>query len=152
MKEIPGSIYNELREKFKKSDSLNYVKDLCEKYKENIEEFTCTAMMAAHQKYRLKSLDYMLSLEGRHEASLLVKIQTQKMMFEKESFESEKEMKVLLLVCKHFDSTLILNELDFCKKNRPNDKEVIERHKELSYVVLNSKLSVNNKKEKKLKI
>jgi hypothetical protein len=153
MKEMPGSVFNALREKFQKSDALNYLKELVSTLEDKqIEEFTCTAMMAAYQKYRLKSLDYMLGLEGRHEAKLIVKIQIQKMMFEKEGFESEKEMKVLLLICKHFDSTLILNELDFCKQNRPNDKDVIERHKELSYVVLNSKLSVDNKKEKKLKI
>lgn len=152
MKEIPGNVYNELREKLKKSDALNYVKELCAKYKEDIEDFTSTAMMAAYQKYRLKALDYMLSLEGQHEASLLVKIQTQKMMFEKDSFESEKEMKVLLLICKHFDSTLILNELDNCKNSRMNSNDVIQRHKELSYVVLNSKIPVSNKTEKKLKI
>jgi len=153
MKEIPESVYSDVKAQLRKSDALNEVKKIIATLEpEQIEEFTTTIMMEAYQKYRLKSLDYMLSLENHCEESLLVKIQTQKMMFEEESFESEKEMKVLLLLCKHVNNTLILNELDNCKGYRPHDNNVMERHKELSYVVLNSKLSINNKKEKKLKI
>lgn len=153
MKEIPGSIYNELREKFKKSDALNYLKELVESINENqIKEFTSIAMMDAFNKYRLKALAYMLSLNNCQDASLMVKIQTEKMMFEKESFESEKEIKVLLWMCKNFENTLILKELDNCKSYRPYDNNVSERHKELSYIVLSSKLSSDGKKEKKLKI
>ncbi len=147
---IPGIVYNELRAKFKKSDALTYLKELCETYKEDIEEFTCTAMMSAYQTNRVKALDYMLSLPGRHSANLLVKIQTQAMMFEQDKFE--KGGKMLALVCKHFKRTEILEELQHCVQNRPNDPKVQERFKELSFMVYNQTVEEKNIKTKLSKI
>lgn len=147
---IPGEVYNDLRAQFQKGDAMNYLKELCEKYKEDIEEFTCTAMMAAYQKNRVKALDYMLGLPGRHPADLLVKIQTQRMMFEDEGFA--KGGKMLSLICKHFPRIQNLEELDFCLKSRVNNQKVNERHKELSFMVYSQTVEEKNIKIKPNKI
>jgi hypothetical protein len=151
---IPGEVYNALRLQFKKGESMTYLKELCEKYKENIEEFTSTAMKAAYDYNRAKALDYMLNLPGRHEASLLVKIHVQSMIYNQNSFD--KGAKIMNVLCKHFQRSFILEEIDKCRNpqdNREKQKnEHNQRFKEVSVMVYNETLVEKNIKHKISKI
>lgn len=153
---IPGQVYNDLRVQFKKGEAMTYLKELCATLKpEQIEEFTCTAMMAAYQANRAKALDYMLGLPGRHEASLLVKIHLQGMLYEEDKFK--KGIKFLEVINKHFPKELITEELKLNKsyKDNASDKfklEMNNREKEMLYFIISSNLVEKNIKVKKSKI
>ena len=151
---IPGEVYNALRLQFKKGESMTYLKELCETYKENIEEFTCTAMKAAYDSNRVKALDYMLGLSGRHEASLLVKIHVQSMVYNQKDFD--KGAKMLSVICKHFPRTFILEQIEKCRNPQDNrEKQKLEheqRYKELNMMVYNETMVEKNIKIKAHKI
>lgn len=151
---IPGEVYNDLRTHFKKGEAMTYLKELCETYKDNIEEFTCTAMMAAYQSNRVKALDYMLGLPGRHEASLLVKIHAQSMVYNQKDFD--KGAKVLSVICKNFPRTMILGEIEKCRNPQDNrEKQRLEheqRYKEVTMMVYNETMIEKNIKVKTNKI
>lgn len=143
-------IQNALRREFKKSDSMTYLKELCANVpKEQMENFTCYAMKSAYDYNRCKALDYMLSLEGRHEASLLVVFHTQKMLSDKKGFE--KGGKMLGLICKHFKRKDILEKMDNYIKII-NTNEVMERYKEISFLVFQETMENKNIKTKSNKI
>ena len=148
---IADEVYNKLRLEFKKGESLKYVKELCSHIPlEQMGKFTSIAMKCAYDAKRSKALDYMLSLEGRNEAFLLVKIHTQIMMFNEN--ELEKGAKILAVICKHFKRVEILKELDKCLQYKINDPKVSPRHKELSFMVYNNTLEEKNIKTKLNKI
>lgn len=151
---IEGSVYNELRLKLKKGESLTYVKDLCEIYKNNLEEFTSVAMKSAYDYKRAKALDYMLSLQGRHEAKLLVKIHVQCMIYNQEDFD--KGAKIMSVLCKHFPRSYILEEIEKCRNpqdNREKQKaQHNQRYKEVNLMVYNETMLEKNIKNKISKI
>lgn len=148
---IPNEVYTNLSLQFKKGESITYVKQLCSTISaEQMEDFTSRAMMIAYQRNRPKALDYMLGLEERHEASLLVKIHTQRMMFDQEDFE--KCGNIFAVICKHFKRTDILEQLEKCRTHKSYDNAVQDRYKELSFFVFKETVEEKNIKTKVKKI
>lgn len=151
---IPGTVYNELRLQFKKGESITYVKQLCEQYKDNIEEFTSSAIKAAFDFNRSKALDYILGLPGRHEASMLLPFHIPTMMYSEKKFD--KGIKTFQVIIKHYPKSLVIKEIENAKiykiKQNAFTKEVEERYKEMIYVVISQTLPEKNIKTKTFKI
>lgn len=146
-----NEVQNALSKEFKKGDAMTYLKQLCAKVpREQIKEFTNYAMKSSYDYNRSKALDYMLALEGREEAFLLVQIHTQRMMFNEKDFE--KGGKILAVICKHFNRKEIFEQLEICRNHKAYDQKVQDRHKELSYIVFRETIEEKNIKTKVSKI
>lgn len=151
---IPGTVYNELRLHFKKGEAITYVKQLCEQYKDDIEEFTCTAMKAAFDYNRSKALDYMLGLRGRHEATMLLPFHIPAMMYSEKKFD--KGIKIFEVIIKHYPKSLIIEQIESAKtykvKQNAFTKDIEDKYKEMMYLVFSQTLPEKNIKTKTLKI
>lgn len=158
---IPGEVHNELRAHFKKGESMTYLKELCETYKNNIEEFTCTAMKSAYDYNRAKALDYMLKLPGRHEATLLLKLNIPNLLIED---KFEKNIKMFAVICRNFPKELVKEEIQKARENphvklylnmknkEDRLKEYEARQKEILLVLLTETFEENPIKVKPNKI
>lgn len=134
MKKIPSEVHNLLRQQFKKGDSINYLKNLCKTIiLEDMEEFTSYAMMSAYQAKRAKALDYMLGLEGRDKALLLISIHLGIMLSSEENFE--KNLTMLSVICKNFDRSVIILNLEELRKNHVHVKNSQILFKKLLYEI-----------------
>lgn len=151
---IPGTVYNELRLHLKKGEAITYVKNLCEQYKENIEEFTASAIKAAFDYNRSKALDYMLGLQGRHKAHMLLNFHVPAMMYSEKKFI--KGAKIFQVLIKHYDRSMVLEQIENAKtykvKQNQYSKEIEARYKEMMYMVFSYSLKEKNIKTKTLKI
>lgn len=98
-----SNLQHEASEKFKKSDALNYLKDVCENMsKEDFLKFANYAMKTAYDKKRIKAVEYMLSFYEYNQPQLLMRIHLQKMLHEPQTSEKDKGM--LKVLVKHFSS------------------------------------------------
>jgi hypothetical protein len=154
MKWRNGEIQNEFREKFKKSDALNSLKEIADQLtKEEFKDFSDVAMKSAYDKNRVKAVEYMLAFHEQDNPSLLIRIHLQRMLAEDKDLKSGEKM--LRVLGKHF-STELCDEvmISFVNSRGGKTKQDCEMRKiEIEKILLEVKLPMNNNNtSKKMKI
>ena len=150
---IDNKIQNELRLKWKKSDAIQYVKEMCSKISvEDMSEFTSTAIKAAYDAKRIKALDYLLGLENRCDATLLVKIHVGYLLSNIKV--SEKDIDIWKILCNHFTEKDLLESIENFKKylSTQHKEKFFFREKEMIRFVFEKKLQNNPTTNKSFKI
>lgn len=138
-----ASLQNEVREKLKKSDALKFFKEISQTMsKEEFKEFSDVAMKSAYDKNRVKAVEYMLSFYEPNNPLLLLQIHLQIMLNDSKAMQSGKEM--LKVLIKNFSDELcnkVMNDFIEYHKGKPEFKQ---RQKEISKIILEEKMAVNN--------
>lgn len=153
MKWKNGEIQNEFREKFKKSDALNSLKEMAEQLtKEEFKDFSDVAMKSAYDKNRVKAVEYMLAFYQQDNPSLLIRIHLQRMLAEDKDLKSGEKM--LRVLAKNFSTELCDDVMtSFVNSRGGKTKQDCEmRRIEIEKILLEVKLPVNNNTSKKMKI
>lgn len=144
---------NELRLKWKQGEALTFLKEVCSSIPvEDIPSFTSYALKSAYDAKRIKSLDYLLCLDNRHEASLLYKIHIGVMLSNEKT--NPKEIEIWKILCKHFPENDLLNYIEVFKKNIPQKRieKIVLKEKEMIHLVYEQNINKNQNVKKALKI